>query len=205
MNIGALLAAVIILISNTLLYPTLAGLVISFIVIIIATGAMLAEWLERSGLQRLAAEQWTEYISNPEKTKNLLPGESRKAFLELEKLTSQPGCTWEQAEDLFIYLRGRLIKRLDYLRILVRFGPSLGLMGTLIPMGTGLASLGQGDLSRLSSDLVIAFTTTVVGLAIGIVAYAWHTIRLRWLEGDLHIISAACESMAAKLPVQGGE
>jgi biopolymer transport protein ExbB/TolQ len=57
------------------------------------------------------------------------------------------------------------------------------LLGTLIPMGTGLASLGQGDLTKLSSDLVIAFTTTVVGLAAGTVAFCFYTVRRRWLEG----------------------
>ncbi len=55
-------------------------------------------------------------------------------------------------------------KSLDSLKMVIRIGPGLGLIGTLIPMGTGLASLGQGDLGQLSQDLVVAFTTTVVGM-----------------------------------------
>jgi hypothetical protein len=51
--------------------------------------------------------------------------------------------------------------------MLIRIGPGGGLIGTLIPMSTGLAALSQGDMSKLSSELVLAFTTTVVGLAIG--------------------------------------
>ena len=65
----------------------------------------------------------------------------------------------------------KLWKSMDRLRILVRAAPSLGLIGTLIPMGTGLAALGQGDMTKLTTDLVIAFTTTVVGLAIGTAAF----------------------------------
>ena len=75
----------------------------------------------------------------------------------------------------------------------MRTGPSLGLLGTLIPMGTGLASLGQGDLTKLSSDLVIAFTTTVVGMAVGTLAFCFYTIRRRWLEEDIKNMEMATE------------
>ena len=39
-------------------------------------------------------------------------------------------------------------RRLDHTRILVRAGPALGLMGTLIPLAPGLAALGQGEVAR---------------------------------------------------------
>ncbi len=81
--------------------------------------------------------------------------------------------------------------------MIIRIGPSLGLIGTLIPMGTGLAALGQGDMTGLSSDLVIAFTTTVVGLAVGIVAYFFYTIKRRWVEEDIKNIELATEILAS--------
>lgn len=67
----------------------------------------------------------------------------------------------------------------------MRIGPDLGLIGTLIPMGTGLAALGQGDVTKLSSDLVIAFTTTVVGLAVGLTSYFFYWKKKRWVEEDI--------------------
>jgi biopolymer transport protein ExbB/TolQ len=73
-------------------------------------------------------------------------------------------------------------KSLDHLKLLIRIGPGLGLIGTLIPMGTGLAALSQGDLARLSGDLVAAFTTTVVGMALGLISYLFFTIQRRWRE-----------------------
>ena len=82
---------------------------------------------------------------------------------------------------------------LDRVRLVIRVGPSLGLMGTLIPMGTGLAALGQGDMARLSTDLVIAFTTTVVGLAQGTLAYCIYTVRARWAEEDAKEMELATE------------
>ncbi len=83
--------------------------------------------------------------------------------------------------------------------MVIRIGPGLGLIGTLIPMGTGLAALGQGDMTKLSSDLVIAFTTTVVGLAVGIVAYFFYTVKRRWVEEDIKNIELATEIIANKI------
>lgn len=62
-------------------------------------------------------------------------------------------------------------------------------------MGTGLAALGQGDMTRLTTDLVIAFTTTVVGLAIGTVAFFLYTIRRRWIEEDIKNMELATEML----------
>ncbi len=91
----------------------------------------------------------------------------------------------------------KLWKSMDRLRILVRAAPSLGLIGTLIPMGTGLAALGQGDTTKLSTDLVIAFTTTVTGLAIGTAAFFFYTVRRRWIEEDIKNMELATELEAA--------
>jgi len=90
-------------------------------------------------------------------------------------------------------------KSLDRIKMVIRIGPSLGLIGTLIPMGTGLAALGQGDMTKLSSDLVIAFTTTVVGLAVGITAYFFYTIKRRWIEEDVKNIELATEILANRI------
>jgi biopolymer transport protein ExbB/TolQ len=60
-------------------------------------------------------------------------------------------------------------------------------------MGTGLAALGQGDMTRLASDLVIAFTTTVVGLAVGTLAFVFYMVRRRWIEEDIKDMELATE------------
>ncbi len=66
-------------------------------------------------------------------------------------------------------------------------------------MGTGLAALGQGDMTKLSSDLVIAFTTTVVGLAIGMAAFFFYTIKRRWMEEDIKNIQLAAEILTVRI------
>lgn len=54
-----------------------------------------------------------------------------------------------------------------------QLGPILGLLGTLIPLGLGLAALGSGDIVTLAEALTVAFDTTVTGLVIGALAY-WY-------------------------------
>jgi len=87
---------------------------------------------------------------------------------------------------------------MDRLWLLVRVAPALGLLGTLIPMGTGLAALGQGDMTQLSADLVVAFTTTVAGLAVGTAAIVMYTIRRRWMEEDIKNMELATELLTLR-------
>ena len=49
--------------------------------------------------------------------------------------------------------------------MLIKFGPLLGLMGTLIPMGPALVGLAEGDISSMAYNMQIAFATTVTGMA----------------------------------------
>jgi len=83
--------------------------------------------------------------------------------------------------------------RLARTRVLVRIGPMLGLMGTLIPISPALVALAQGDVQTLADNLVIAFSTTVVGLLIGGIAYFVSTVRDRLYTQDVSDIEYALE------------
>lgn len=195
MHFGALLQSAIYLISSTLLYPAMLVLLAAFIVMIISVGAFLAEWAERARRKKTAYADVKQMLCDAKQ-----PHGYQGLVLEyLREILDQPRPTWAEVENLWLAAKQRLWKRLDYLRILVRVGPSMGLICTLIPMTTGLAALSQGDMSRLSSDLVIAFSTTVVGLAVGVTAYVLYTIRARWLEGDLEALQLIMESRAAAI------
>jgi biopolymer transport protein ExbB/TolQ len=76
-------------------------------------------------------------------------------------------------------------RRLGRTRLLVRVGPALGLMGTLIPLSPALTGLASGDTKTLSQDLRIAFSVTVVGLLVGAVAFAISLSRDRLYGEDL--------------------
>jgi biopolymer transport protein ExbB/TolQ len=76
-------------------------------------------------------------------------------------------------------------RRLDRTRLLVRAGPAIGLMGTLIPLIPGLAALSGGDVATLANDLRDAFGATVVGLLVGTVAFGLTLARTRMYTEDL--------------------
>jgi biopolymer transport protein ExbB/TolQ len=82
-------------------------------------------------------------------------------------------------------------RRLDRTRILVRAGPALGLMGTLIPLAPGLAALGHGDVATLATDLRTAFAATTIGLLVGTVAFALTLTRTRMYTEDLTALERA--------------
>ncbi len=85
-------------------------------------------------------------------------------------------------------------RRLDHTRILVRAGPALGLMGTLIPLAPGLAALGHGEVNTLATDLRTAFAATTIGLLVGTVAFALTLTRTRMYTEDLTALERATYS-----------
>jgi biopolymer transport protein ExbB/TolQ len=76
-------------------------------------------------------------------------------------------------------------RRLGHTRMLVRAGPALGLMGTLIPLSPALTGLANGNTTALSQNLRVAFSVTVVGLLIGAVAFGLSLTRDRMYSQDL--------------------
>lgn len=84
-------------------------------------------------------------------------------------------------------------RRLDRTRLLVRAGPAVGLMGTLIPLAPGLAALGDGDVASLAENLRDAFGATVVGLLVGTIAFALTLARTRMYTEDLVALEQAVE------------
>jgi len=85
-------------------------------------------------------------------------------------------------------------RRLERTRILVRAGPALGVMGTLIPLAPGLAALGHGNVATLATDLRTAFAATTVGLLVGTVAFALTLTRTRMYTEDLTALERATVS-----------
>lgn len=75
--------------------------------------------------------------------------------------------------------------RLERADLLARIPPMLGLMATIIPLGPGLAALGQGNPAQLASAVTVAFDATVLGLVAGIGGLIVGKLRRRWYEEAL--------------------
>jgi len=199
LDIGALLKSFIYIISSSLLYPVLFLLVVLTGWILIYSGSFFAEWLERIRLKKYPPEKLPQIIRKGDNP-GVFSHRVNSYIKDLRRLMNNKDQSTEAEIENFLQEKTlNLWKSLDRSRMVIRIGPSLGLIGTLIPMGTGLAALGQGDMTKLSSDLVIAFTTTVVGLAVGITAYFFYTIKRRWVEEDIKNIELATEILAGKI------
>ncbi len=94
-------------------------------------------------------------------------------------------------------------RRLARTRLLVRAGPALGLMGTLIPLSPALTGLANGNTTALSQNLRIAFSVTVVGLLIGAVAFGLSLTRDRMYGQDLSDLEYLAAVISDPAPAEG--
>lgn len=92
-----------------------------------------------------------------------------------------------------------LSRQLDRVRFVIKVGPALGLMGTLIPMGISLAALAEGNIPKMAGSMVTAFTATVAGLGSGVLAYLVALSRERWAREDVREMAHAAELLLARL------
>ncbi len=86
-------------------------------------------------------------------------------------------------------------KELGRSKLLVKLGPMLGLMGTLIPMGPALVGLATGDISSMASNMQVAFATTVIGIIIGAIGFVTLQVKQRWVADDMNILDYVSEKV----------
>lgn len=98
----------------------------------------------------------------------------------------------------------------DYYRRIVRItdtvaklGPMFGLLGTLIPLGPGIAALGRGDTATLSAAMSSAFDTTIAGVIAAAVCALISTIRKRWYAQAMSDVEAVMEGCLQEMKEAG--
>lgn len=81
-----------------------------------------------------------------------------------------------------------IMRRLEWLRIVSRSAPMLGLVATMIPMGPALLALGSNDGAAVGKNLVVAFSSVILALVAASITFFVYTIRRRWLLEELRAI-----------------
>ncbi len=89
-----------------------------------------------------------------------------------ERLAELERLNWDEleCEKYISELFEKYDRELERQRFMIKIGPMLGLMGTLIPMGPALGGLASGDIGSMAYNMQVAFATTVLGCFIAGVA-----------------------------------
>ncbi|QDT66325.1 MotA/TolQ/ExbB proton channel family protein [Calycomorphotria hydatis] len=171
-------------ISNALLVPVVLALLLLGAWTLLNVGGLLTEFIHRARNRSSFTELVSQLKSQPDLSVSAedVPDD----FHLLARAFSFPR---ESREKVLDDLQLDCEQVHSQLQIGTRLGPVLGLIGTLIPLGPALLALSSGDISTLSRQLVVAFSTTVLGLLIGGICFVLTTCRRSWYDRDLSDLS----------------
>jgi biopolymer transport protein ExbB/TolQ len=193
--------------SESLLLPVILGLIVFLVWVLVEIGVFGAEFRQRRkqrqffNSRRLLREiaACKSRAGAREFARQIIDGNWPETFKSIVS-------AWETATIAAPEMRQVFARRLleaeeqkgerilERVELLAKLGPIFGLMGTLIPLGPGLAALGNGDVTALARAVMIAFDTTVAGLAIGGAAFVLAKVRRRWQTvffADLEVVMEA--------------
>jgi biopolymer transport protein ExbB/TolQ len=188
------LAEVLAKIASALRVPVLVLALIALLVCALEVGRFIGEYYRRARAGRNALRGLIAQVSaDPDQATALYQQAPTRiagdALVQIARarLAQDPAAIEHALADYELASQ----RRLERTRILVRVGPALGLMGTLIPLAPGLAALGHGQISTLATDLRTAFAATTIGLLVGTVAFALTLTRTRMYSEDLAALERA--------------
>lgn len=191
-------------ISQCLNVPVLIILLIIVIVSLILVGEVLAEFISRRKSKGVNVGNLIYSINNARSSDEVKSIITSSGLQDSQKSTlsriADAGSLKKSSREAFARSlvedeESKIDKKLSRTDIITRIGPTLGLMGTLIPMGPGLAALGAGDINTLASSLTIAFNTTICGIGSGALCYVLGKIRTHWYDQYLSQLDALSDAV----------
>lgn len=197
------LTSLIHIISESLLTPVVVLLVVFVVIVLLCLGGFINEAISRKPIKSDQLETLIRDISfakSPEEIEQKVEESNLFAYQKeiLIRIAKNHDIGSEArkalAAELISNEETKLIKNTSKTDILIRLGPILGLLGTLIPLGPGLSALGSGDITTLAESLTIAFDTTVTGLSVGALAYLISKFKKQWYENDLIEVESVAEA-----------
>lgn len=205
---GEFLTGSLDVISQSLTIPVLIILLVIVIISIITLGGAIAEYTSRRKVPVGTIRDLIYEINaagSVEALKNVIsnakiPKAQKRVLNEIASSSELGDASREAlARKLFEFEEEKTMNSLQKTDIITRIGPTLGLMGTLIPMGPGLAALGAGDINTLASSLTVAFNTTIVGIGSGALCYFIGKIRSGWYDRYLSDLDALIDAVIDRM------
>lgn len=199
-----ILTGVLDAISQSLSIPVLVILLILVIISIVVLGGFISEYTSRKKVGVSVISDGIFNISSAASIEDLkgvihnmnIPKSQKRILIEMAGSRDLDNMSREAlARKLVENEEEKIDKSLEKTDIITRIGPTLGLMGTLIPMGPGLAALGSGDINLLAESLTVAFNTTIVGIGSGALCYVLSKIRRRWYDNYISDLDALSDAV----------
>ena len=207
-DLGNILTDSLNIVSQALRIPVIVILLLFAIFAVITLGRLLSQFISR---KKVPVKLIKEMIYNISDSENVDDIKNIVEKSDIQQSQKDVLCEIANSKNLGKKSREALARKLiedeedkiekDLQRtdIVTRIGPTVGLMGTLIPMGPGLAALGSGDVTTLAAAIIVAFDTTVIGIGAGAVAYFASKIRRRWYEQYLSNLDALSDAILDRL------
>jgi biopolymer transport protein ExbB/TolQ len=174
------------LLSDGMLVPVMVLLIFFFIKSLFMIGGFFGlaiRRIKKSADRKKYLENLVSHEEPVEYCRQMCPGNTLFETA-VHQLLSSVGQN-STSEKILADAQIRSHKECDQPRILMRVGPMLGLMGTIIPMGPALTGLASGNLSAMALNMQIAFATTVIGLFCGITGFVLFSVMKRWFAEDM--------------------
>lgn len=203
MNLLSALENGLFALGQVLRFPVMVLLWVCVASALFMAGSCVTDWVVRGRERRgFDIDLWLRrgmVLHADESRLRSLPSSLRRLLSEVEQGRIDNTLADGGLEHLVLESEESIRRTLNGPRMLVKVGPAIGLIGTLIPMGTSLASLAAGNLEAMAGQMVVAFTTTIIGLATGTLAYVVAAVRLSWVNEEVREQRFLAERVAGEL------
>jgi biopolymer transport protein ExbB/TolQ len=203
LNVLTILENGLFALGQVLRFPIITLLWVCIGAAVFMSGGCLVEFVARSReRRRFDLNAWMRagtILGADAERRRALPAALRRFLADVELQQAQSALGDGGFEHLVMEREERLRRTVNGSRALVKVGPSIGLLGTLIPMGSSLASLATGNLQAMAGQMVVAFTTTIIGLATGTLAYVVTVVRQNWVNETIREQRYLAERIAGEI------
>lgn len=160
-------------ISDVLLAPILLAILFVFFYGFYSLGQIAMQALQR--------KKGKDLINNSSTPINVAGYELQKFMVE------KPNSDFDAVEV-------HAFKLLEFLKLVTKVAPMLGLIATMIPMGPALKSLADGNMQGISENLSIAFAGVIFALVAASLTFVAVSVKKRWLAQDLLLVKGYLEA-----------
>ena len=181
--------------------PVKVVLIVLLIISLVMVGGLIAEYFQRKYLKVRAASVVDAIKKGDRDPATIIKNSSllisqKRLLLEL---TIHKNLSDEMKDNFAASLLDNYNQNQDFIvkrsDLIIKLGPTFGLLGTLIPLGPGIIALAGGDTMTLSNSLLAAFDTTVLGLISASICTIISLIRRRWYGKDRIMLTLIMEAM----------